>query len=291
MNDGIVKTVGWFGKAWYSNLVSAIGNQVVLAMNGTFGQKITQYPVRILKHMRKPIAFIGALALFGAISLPADHHAKAPEFVGEWLATGEMPDGGESKSTIAIAKKDGKLTAVLTTENGEEMPLDRVKTEGKKLTLEVDMENDGQSGTVGASGSLNDNGEVVGKWYMKGSDGTDYGSADWKAVRSLKSMLTGNWNAVGKTDEGDLEHEAVFSKSGGKFQGYLSSNDGDIDLENLKIDENMMTFQLPYLEGTLKFKISPRSASKLVGKWTFFDSSDFEAASGEWVATKAKASN
>lgn len=244
--------------------------------------------IRDLKHMINPTALIGALALFGAISLSADHHATSPRFAGEWLATGDLPDGQQSKTTMTIDKTDGKLVAVSTNENGEETKMDRVKVDGKKITLEVDMESDGQFGTIGASASLNDKGELVGTWYLKGSDGTDYGTADWNAVRSSSSLLAGTWNGVGKSDEGDDNHKAVFKKSGGAFQGNISSDEGGIDLEDLKVSANVVSFKLPYLGGTLKIKASPRSATKLVGKWTFFDASESELATGDWIATKAK---
>jgi hypothetical protein len=154
----------------------------------------------------------GAAVAFAAISLSAAHHLPSVE--GVWHASGTLPNGGVSESTLTIEKEDGEWTAVTVNEEGVSTPIDRVKIDGESVQLEIDAEQNGETGVIGAKGKFNDKGILVGNWYIRGSDGTEIASEPWKAARSLAPDLAGSWDIVAKTDDGNIEHQVKFTKSG-----------------------------------------------------------------------------
>ena len=223
-----------------------------------------------------------ALTAFGNVG------TSAANFAGKWITTASLPSGETRESSLTISKREGKIQATLVGQNGDERVLDRVKTEGKTLTIEFDFERDGNSGTVGAKASLNQNGVLVGKWYIKDGDGTETASEDWQAVRSAASVLNGKWNVVAVTTENDIKHAMVIKKNGNRFSGYAESDEGQLDYTSVKAEKNVVKVELPYGGGTVKVEATLKQARKLEGKWIYLDEFKEEVADGNWSATKQR---
>lgn len=213
---------------------------------------------------------------------------KSANFSGKWEATASLPDGDTRESSLSISKKEGKLHATYVGQTGEERTFDRIKAEGKTLNIEFDMERDGQKGTVGVKAELNKEGGLVGNWYVQGEDGTEVMKSNWKAVRSASSVLNGKWDVVAVTTENNIEHEMVIKKSGSSFSGYADSDDGQLEYTKVSAKKNIVHLELPFAGGTVKVEAKLSQARKLVGKWTYFDDINEEAATGDWSATKQR---
>lgn len=213
---------------------------------------------------------------------------NAANFAGKWVTTSEMPDGESRDGNLTLSKNEGQLKGTLIGRSGDEIQLDRVKTEGKTLNIEFDYERDGQSGVIGAKASLNKDGALIGKWYIRGEDGEEVASNEWKAVRSAASIVAGKWDVVAVTTENDLEHVMVIKKSGSSFSGYTESDEGLLDYTSVSAKKNEVRMELPYGGGTVKVEAKLTQPRKLVGKWIFFDEFKEEVANGDWSATKQK---
>jgi hypothetical protein len=229
--------------------------------------------------------FMGVVVASASISLHAEHHS--PSLGGVWHVSGTLPDGGgTSKSTLTIKKEQSDWTAVTVNEEGVSTPIDRVKIDGESVQLEIDGEQNGETGVIGAKAKFNDKGILVGNWYIRGSDGTEYASEPWKAARSLAPELAGSWDIVAKTDEGDNEHQIDFIQSVSGFAGTAKNDNGSTEFTQVKVDKNELSLVLPFGEGTVKVAAVYQNVNTLAGEWTYLDSLDVEAATGEWSASK-----
>lgn len=239
--------------------------------------------------MKKIQTFLSSIAVLSLLAF-SSVETVAANFVGKWITTATLRDGDTRESSLTISKKDGKIHATLVGQSGDETVLDRVKTEGKTLTIEFDWERDGRTATVGAKASLNQDGALVGKWYIRDEDGTETMSEDWQAVRSAASVLSGTWNVVAITTENDIKHAMVIKKSGSGFSGHAASDEGQLDYTSVKAEKNVVKVELPYGSGTVKVEAKLKQARTLVGKWIYLDEYKEEVATGDWSATKQKRS-
>ena len=227
---------------------------------------------------------VGALSLATALSLSADHHKESLE--GEWIGIGSIPNGGESKSTLTIKKEKGKLSATSVNEEGESRKFDRVKFDGKTLVGELDLEMNGQTGVLGVNAKLGKTGELKGRWYANDDSGTELYTGDWAAYRNLQKSIKGSWNVIAETDNGDNPHNVVFEKTGYSYSGQVKGESGELDLNQVSVKKNEVSFDFVFGEGTVKVKAAQTGPTKLAGKWTYVDAGGTEAATGNWKATK-----
>ena len=154
---------------------------------------------------------------------------KIADFSGVWTTTANIDEFDSRNARLTVSKKEGKWTAIMVNEEGERTDLTRVVPTEKGLTVEFDMERDGQQAIIGAKAQLNKEGELKGEWYAKDGDGFELMKNKWVAVRSIKEDIAGSWNVTAKTDNGDMEHAMVMKKEGNRFSGYASSSEGDAD--------------------------------------------------------------
>ena len=98
-----------------------------------------------------------APASAGELSVPLD---------GIWKATASTDDG-DKHYTITITK-DGDVMGGSIIEDGkdDERRLDRVNVDGKNVTIEIDIESDGQNGIVKVAAEEKENGTLIGTWAI-----------------------------------------------------------------------------------------------------------------------------
>jgi len=241
----------------------------------------------MLASMKTFQTFFSGIAVI-ALTAFSNVETNAANFTGKWITTATLPDGETRESSLTVSKKDGNLQATLIGQTGDERVLDRVKTEGKTLTIEFDFERDGNTGIIGAKASLNQQGALIGKWYVQDGNGTETASEDWQAVRSAAAVLKGKWNVVAETTENDIKHAMVIKKNGASFTGYAESDEGQLDYTSVKADKNVLKLELPYGGGTVKVEATLKQARKLEGKWIYLDEFKDEVADGNWSATKER---
>lgn len=238
----------------------------------------------VSENMKRTRLLVGIASVVAVMAVSADHHEES--VAGVWYGTGVGPNGDESESTLTITEKDGKLSASSENDQGTSRDLDRITFKDSKLAGEIDFDRDGQEGVLGVKASLNKKGELKGKWYANDADGSELYAGDWIGVRALDKVVVGEWNVVAITDDGDLEHQISITKSGYKYSGSLTSDDGSIELEKITVKKNKLSYEFPFGEARVKVAAALMGAKKLSGEWTYIDSSDQEAATGKWSAKK-----
>ena len=130
-----------------------------------------------MKNLIRSLSFLFSLCLFGLGLARADELAVPLE--GVWKATAST-DNGDKYYTLTITK-DGESLGGSIVEDGEEdgRNLDRIKVDGTKVSIEIDIESDGQKGIVRVSSAESGPGTLAGTWSILDSSGTSLMSGEW----------------------------------------------------------------------------------------------------------------
>ena len=238
----------------------------------------------------KATAFIVAVAALGLQSPAfADHHGKGHELnpLGTWEVSAAM-DLETRDSTLLITKTEEGLKAVITPDEGDVMTMTRATVDGKTLTIELDFEQDGQAGIIGAKASLNEKGALSGKWYVRDTNGQEWMTNDWEAARSVKASLGGKWAVVARTQDNDMEHEIVFANEANKWTATAQSGQGSADFEKVRAMKDNLRLEMPWGDGKVRINAKLTAADRFKGAWTYVDEFGDEAATGDWIAEKAE---
>ncbi len=220
--------------------------------------------------------------------IQAAESSQPADLSGVWTSTATIDEFDSRTAQLTLTKKEDKWAASMINENGEKTELTRVVQTGKTLSIEFDMERDGQKGVIGAKAELDKEGTLKGTWYAKDGDGFELMSNQWTAFRSLKATLAGTWQVTAKTDNGDMNHEMVMTQKGSTFEGVAISSEGEAPFSHLKIDKHHLSMQVAYAGGTVKIKSKLIAKNRLEGKWVYQDEFDQEVANGAWIASKSE---
>ena len=219
----------------------------------------------------------------------ADHHNESVNLVGVWKATASS-DEGEREITWTFKKENDKLKGVsLDGQSGEESNLDRIVVKGKKVTLEIDIEQDGNKGMIQVDAEEKSPGKLVGKWSIVSDEGTEYMSGEVTAMKEV--AFAGEWAAVSILPDGS-EYESVMSLKGenAKLAGKLDGQAGEIDIDKISMTDKGLQIEFEIeMEGNsfdVKIKAQPDGNDKLKGKWIANGDDGGEAAEGEWSAVR-----
>lgn len=239
--------------------------------------------------------FTAAAALGLCSASFADHHKKPLDLVGVWnvTATSSEGDGDERKITWTIRKEGEKLTGDSKDhENGNERTLDRIKTEGNEVVIEIDIESDGNRGIIKVIAEEKEAGKLVGKWTIEGEDGTEYLSGELTALKEIKVAYAGDWNSTSVLPNGE-ERSAILQLSGdnANLKGAFKSDDGNaLTIDEIKADgknvrlEFKLTIQDNVVDAAIEGEL--KAENKLAGKWILTGDDGSEFASGDWSAVR-----
>ncbi len=247
--------------------------------------------------MKRTRLFITTLFAFTLATLAADEPLS---LVGTWEAVGELPGGDASESTITISTGPEGFEATVSSDDNEDRKIDRVKAEGKEVTLELDVERDGQSGIIRVIATQTEVGKLSGKWYLIDSEGEDRGNAPWEAVRISEPepavptvSIAGKWESIAYTDNGrELPAVVEIVESEGKLSGTTTSERGETKFDLVKQmgreAEMEMVLKFGDNEVDVRIEAALQTDDHLDGKWIIFDQTGQEAASGKWEAKRVK---
>ena len=211
--------------------------------------------------------------------------APVASLVGKWNAVAKTDDGDEFPSLVEFAEDSGKYSGSSTSDRGE-TKFDSVELSGKDVEVEMVLEPDGNKLDARIEATQKDEDHLEGKWVIFDNTGQQAATGDWMAERALVLDLAGTWDGIATTDNGDNKHQSVFEKADAGYKGKVMGEQGEADYTSVKVDGNEVVLEVPFGEGSIKIAASYKEKNKLVGKWTFFDSSGSEAATSDWVATK-----
>ena len=229
--------------------------------------------------------------------------ASAEETVslpGIWKATADLPDGDTNKSTVTFSQDGDKLKGSVVGDEAKEREITRIKTEGTKVTLEIEIEINDQSGVVKIEAEESESGKLAGTWALIDSAGEERAQGSWKAERisepsedaSTKSAsIAGKWNATATRDNGEeLQTVVTFAGPEDEITGNYKSDRGQGEFDSVKVKgkDIEVKFVIQFNDNRVNVRIEAelKDDDHLKGKWIIFDASGQEAASGPWEAKR-----
>ena len=243
-----------------------------------------------MKTLTHVVAVVVALGVCPAIR--ADHHHKVVDLPGVWKAVAST-DESAREITWTFQKEGDKLVGVsVDRESGDERKLDRVVVKEKKVTLEIDMERDGNEGVIKVEMEEETQGRLVGKWSIVGDNGTEYMSGDVSAVKEI--AFAGQWDTISTLANGTTWESAMLLKGeNSALKGSFRSARGEAEVDKVSVTEKglRLEFDLEMNGNSINcvIKTEARGNDKLVGKWVVMGEDGSEAAEGEWSAVRKPA--
>lgn len=244
-----------------------------------------------MKTCSSSIAAALAHCLVFSLLLPsvlADHHELPIE--GVWKTTATTDDG-EKHYTLTIIR-DGDVLGGNIVEVGKEggRSLNRVKVDGKTVSIEIDIESDGQAGVVKVMAQDSGQGALTGKWLVADASGTEVMSGDWEGTKVIPFTLAGTWDSVAELPEGNtLESVLTVTGKPGDYAGEFKSENSTTRVSKLSHEDDQVRIEMAIeREGvTMDVEIKARvDGNDLEGGWYLSDGSGGIAAEGDWKAKK-----
>lgn len=221
----------------------------------------------------------------------ADHHKKPVNLEGVWNTVAGS-DEGERKFTVTVAREGTAYTGTShSIENGKDRKIDRISVKQKKVTLEFDMERDGEKRLIKVIADEKAPGKLVGKWSVEGSDGTVHMTGPWRADKEVIFSLGGEWDSVGTTGEGEKHSSTMtISGSGAGLKGKFAGEAGDLKIDTVRLNkENLHLAFVLDLDGTkvpTTIEAKATDDNTLEGKWIIKNEANEVAATGDWTAKR-----
>ena len=244
------------------------------------------YLPRVVASMAVALGFITTHSL-------ADHHKKPVDLEGKWNVTAKTDDGERELVWTIEKTADGFAGSSYDSESGDDRKLDRISVEEKKVTIEIDIENEGNTGVIKVVAEEASAGKLKGTWAIQGEDGTEWMSGELAAEKDMPFQFAGTWNATSVLPDGnELESDMVLTGKNDALKGHFKSEDGN-ELEIGKIDAKEKTLRLEFeieLEGNsmdVVIEAETKEHDHLDGMWIVKGEDGSEAASGDWSAKRS----
>lgn len=220
-------------------------------------------------------------------------HAEKPEsavdLVGSWKVTASS-DEGARELTWTFTNEGNQLKGdSLDIGNSDRRALDRITVNGKSIKLELDINQDGNQGTITVEAEEESPGKLVGKWAIVGTDGTEYLSGKVSAVKEIN--FAGEWVATATLPDGQtMESNMILTGANSALKGSVNGRAGEVELDQVtaKARQLELAFDFEMDDNTIDciIKAEAKDASNLVGKWLVVGDDGTEMASGKWTAVR-----
>lgn len=178
--------------------------------------------------------FGGVLVAMACCAFVPAAFAGDNEFAGNWEVKTER-QGQTRVSTISIVEADGALSGSWISER-DTTELSDVKAENGKLTFMRKMERQGQEFEINYEASIVD-GNLVGKMITPRGEREFMGTAV-----SSEPTFFGSWDIKLEIQGQVYDAKLDVTEKDGKVGGHWSSQLGESDLEDIKIDNGELTF-------------------------------------------------
>jgi hypothetical protein len=217
---------------------------------------------------------------------------KDINFAGEWLTTAVLPDGQSMESKLKLVGKNSALNGSLDSRAGL-ITLDEVSAKDRQLRFEFEIEVEGNSINCIVKAEPKDPSNLVGKWSVVGSDGSEVASGKWTAVRQSPG-LAGVWDVVATVPEGgEYNGTLTLKEANGKYTGESASRAGGSQpLSSISIEGEKITFTVPFEyegnSGTITVKAKHDQDDSLKGEWILTGQDGSEYARNTWQAARRK---
>ena len=203
---------------------------------------------------------------------------------GGWLVTPSNPDLSFTSSLTIVDSDDGLHVSFGT----EFVDSKSARFDGRKLTMELELEIDTKKTTIRIEAKLADADTLEGQWWTANAP-SPIGA--WVAKRqhpprAKAADFAGTWKASTSLNDGsELAFEMVLEARGDRITGRFLSPRGNTDLYEVELDERLhFAVRLNGSDGPLRldFVASVRQEG-MRGEWTTPDGN-----SRQWFAERAK---
>ncbi|MGK0184731.1 MAG: hypothetical protein ACI9R3_000505 [Verrucomicrobiales bacterium] len=206
---------------------------------------------------------------------------------GVWKVNAST-DSGQKHYTMTISNGEGDALSGSIVEDGkdDERKFDRVAVNGKKLTLGIDLESDGQTGVLKVDAKEENPGVLTGKWSIEDSSGTALMGGEWDATKEVVASLAGTWDTVAELPEGGTFDSAlVVSGSPGDYSATFEVEEGEVSARGISEKDGKIAIDVVIEQEGVKMDVQLRcelDGNDLIGTWKLTD----DSASGDWKATR-----
>lgn len=181
----------------------------------------------------------------GTVDFEGTRQKPSVNLSGKWNAVATTPDGQSFEPSVDLKHDGDKITGDFIWVDGTSVPLTTGKLAGDDVTFDVSVDFGGQALVIKFAGKLD------GADKMKGSAeydlGGQTGTVDFEATRAKAvADLTGKWNAVATTPDGQsFEPSVVLKQDGEKVSGDFIWVDGtSVPLTTGKVAGEDVTFDV-----------------------------------------------
>ena len=237
-----------------------------------------------MKIRNQLVATVSVVMLLASTAL-ADHHLKPLDLTGVWKATATS-DGNTRNITWTFTKKGDELSGTsVDGDSGEKRELDRIAVSEKKVTLEIDIEQDGNTGVIRVEAEEKTAGKLDGKWTIVDDNGNVFMSGEVTAVKEV--ALAGAWDATATLPDG-VKLKSVLELKGknSDLKGLLSGDAGENKINKVTMSDQELHLEFDVdMNGesfNVVIKAKAEGDNKLVGKWMVDDA----GAEGDWSAVR-----
>ncbi len=231
-------------------------------------------------------AIRGAVAFSSAAALCIS--AIAADISGTYKIKYEGLDGDSRQATVKLKNADGKLTGTVTSQTFGEAPIADGKLDGDKVTFKVHRERDGTAFTFDYSATVS--GDVIkGKFGGKLEDNEFSRDFEGKREATAAVGIAGNWKWSFERDGNSLNSVMKVKQEGEKLTGTVTTNDREGTIEEGKIKDGEVSFQVQRERDGNKFVVKYKgklNGDNIVGKASV--TIEGEERSFDWNPKRAK---
>lgn len=162
--------------------------------------------------------------------------AAAADITGTWDVTATTPSGRERKMQMVLKQEDGKLSGVMSGEQGS-VALEEVKFAGGELSFRLPV-----GGGVVVKATLA--GAAITGAYTTPDGDTGKVTAS-RAAAAKAAPVAGHWNCEAKPASGQpFKLQLDLAGEDGKLGGTITRADGSAPLDDVKLEGNGLSFKV-----------------------------------------------
>ncbi len=178
-------------------------------------------------------------SLLASTTLAAEEEALDPTGTWKWETTRR---DRTFESALRLSLKDDKVVATLE-RRGEDVEIEKTKLDGDTLSFQYTRSWDDRSVTVKFSGKIS---EDAIKGHVDWTVGDQSGTRDWEARRVVEvADVLGTWKfELEMGDGGRMEPSITITQDGEDLRGAFNSRFGQRDARNVKLENNVLTFEI-----------------------------------------------
>lgn len=221
------------GNVWFDIEFERGGAQIKAAFSGEFDASAIEGDIEV--------------SLDGAeeadIEWRAERETRPQDVVGVWDFVLEAPDGNTYRPEFAVKLDGDKLKGTMTAE-GEEMPVEKLALKKNRLTFAYTIPYNGSDLELAYDCFPTGNKlSATIEYNVDGDSGDFTGSAKRRVLDARQSALVGSWKCETTGPDGVTRYPILsLQNSGGKLTGTLKSDELDIEIKEVSMDGDYISF-------------------------------------------------